>query len=89
MKDFISEFGLTFEQSLLLFSLERQIVKMDIIHSQAEGKQEEAARKQEWLNSWDGHINDFLNNLDGDSEERKSLDIAKIDSKALYEKIRN
>lgn len=89
MKDFISEFGLTFEQSLLLFSLERQIVKMDIIHSQAEGKQEEAARKQEWLNSWDSHINDFLNNLDGDSGERKSLDIAKIDSKALYEKIRN
>lgn len=40
MKNFISNFCLTFEQTLLLFSLERQIVKMDIIFSQANGKQE-------------------------------------------------
>ena len=88
MKDFISEFGLTFDQTLLLFSLEREIVKADIIHSQADGKHDVAVRKQEWLNSWDSHINDFLNNLNEDIEQQKSLDIAKIDSKAMYEKIR-
>lgn len=89
MKDFISEFGLTFDQTLLLFSLERQIVKMDIVHSQANGKQEDAARKQQWLNSWDRHINDFLNHLNKKEDELPtSLDIAKLDSKALFEKIR-
>lgn len=87
MRDLISEFGLTFDQTLLLFSLERQIVKDDFLHSLANGKHEEADRKQEWLNSWDRHINDFLNNLDGETDQQKSLDIAKIDSKALYEKI--
>ena len=33
MKNFISEFGLTFKQTCLLFSLERQIVVHDIVSS--------------------------------------------------------
>lgn len=46
MKDFISEFGLTFKQTCLLFSLERRIVVNDIISSKADNKQEEALKKQ-------------------------------------------
>lgn len=63
MKDFISEFGLTFKQTCLLFSLERRIVVNDIISSKADNKQEEALKKQMWLNAWDININNFLNHL--------------------------
>lgn len=88
MKDFISEFGLTFDQTLLLFSLERQIINMDIIHSQANGKHDDAERKQQWLNSWDMHINDFLNHLNTEEDELPTtLNIAKIDSKKMFETI--
>lgn len=88
MKDFISEFGLTFDQTLLLFSLERQIINMDIIHSQADGKRDDAARKQQWLDSWDMHINDFLNHLNKKEDELPTtLNIAKIDSKKMFDTI--
>ena len=46
MKDFISEFGLTFKQTCLLFSLERRIVVNDIISSKADNKQEEDPLRQ-------------------------------------------
>ena len=46
---------------------------------------------QHVINLWKARlfdVNDFLNNLNEDIEQQKSLDIAKIDSKAMYEKIR-
>ena len=87
MKDFISEFGLTFKQTCLLFSLERKIIVDDILSSKANDKLEEAAKKQAWLNTWDVSINNFLNNL---GEENNILvDITKIDSKKLLEQILN
>lgn len=87
MKDFISEFGLTFKQTCLLFSLERKIIVDDILSSKANDKLEEAAKKQAWLNTWDVSINNFLNNL---GEEHNILvDITKIDSKKLLEQILN
>ena len=87
MKDFISEFGLTFKQTCLLFSLERKIIVDDIVSSKANDKLEEAAKKQAWLNTWDVSINNFLNNL---GEEHNILvDITKIDSKKLLEQILN
>ncbi len=87
MKDFISEFGLTFKQTCLLFCLERQIVMDDIASSKANGKLDDAAKKQEWLNAWDVSINNFLNNL---GEEHNILvDITKFDSKKLLEQILN
>ncbi len=87
MKDFISEFGLTFKQTCLLFSLERQIVVDDIVSSKANDKLEDVAKKQAWLNTWDVSINNFLNNL---GEEHNILvDITKIDSKKLLEQILN
>lgn len=46
MKNFISEFGLTFKQTCLLFSLERQIVVHDIVSSKADNKQEEALKSK-------------------------------------------
>ena len=87
MKDFISEFGLTFKQTCLLFSLGRKIIVDDIVSSKANDKLEEAAKKQAWLNTWDVSINNFLNNL---GEEHNILvDITKIDSKKLLEQILN
>lgn len=87
MKDFISEFGLTFKQTCLLFSLERKIIVDDIVSSKANDKLEEAVKKQAWLNTWDVSINNFLNNL---GEEHNILvDITKIDSKKLLEQILN
>lgn len=87
MKDFISEFGLTFKQTCLLFCLERQIVMYDIVSSKANDKLDEAAKKQEWLDAWDVNINNFLNNL---GEENNILvDITKFDSKKLLEQILN
>lgn len=87
MKDFISEFGLTFKQTCLLFCLERQIVVDDIVSSKANGKLEDSVKKQAWLNAWDASINNFLNNL---KEEHNILvDITKFDSKKLLEQILN
>ena len=87
MKDFISEFGLTFKQTCLLFSLERKIIVDDIVSSKANDKLEEAAKKQAWLNTWDVSINNFLNNLG--EEDNILVDITKIDSKKLLEQILN
>lgn len=85
MKNFISEFGLTFEQTCLLFSLERQIIVDDIVSSKANDKFEMAQKKHIWLMKWDTNINNFLNNL-GEGQDI-SLDIAKLDSKKLLEEI--
>lgn len=49
MKDFISEFGLTFKQTCLLFSLERKIIVDDIVSSKANDKLEEAAKNRRGL----------------------------------------
>lgn len=85
MKDFISEFGLTFKQTCLLFSLERQIVLDDIMNSRVNNKQEDASKKQQWLYLWEVHINNFLNHLENVSE--RTVDITKIDTKKLLEEI--
>lgn len=87
MKDFISEFGLTFKQTCLLFCLERQIVVDDIVSSKANGKLEDSVKKQAWLNAWDISINNFLNNLE--EEHDILVDITKFDSKKLLEQILN
>lgn len=59
MNGFISEFGLTYKQTCLLFSLERQIIVNDIVNS----KPEEVLRKQTWLDIWTDNINNFLEGL--------------------------
>ena len=87
MKDFISEFGLTFKQTCLLFSLERQIVVNDIVSSKADKKQEEALKKQMWLNAWEMNINNFLNHLG--ENQNVLVDITKLEPKKLLEKILN
>ena len=56
MKDLISEFGLTFKQTCILFSLERKLIVDDIVSSIANDKLEEAAKKQAWLSTWDVSI---------------------------------
>lgn len=63
MNGFISEFGLTYKQTCLLFSLERQIIVNDIINTKANNKPEEAIRKQTWLDTWTNNINNFLEGL--------------------------
>ena len=87
MKDFISEFGLTFKQTCLLFSLERRIVVNDIISSKADNKQEEALKKQMWLNAWDININNFLNHLG--EKQNILVDITKLEPEKLLDKILN
>lgn len=87
MKDFISEFGLTFKQTCLLFSLERRIVVNDIVSSKADKKQEEALKKQMWLNAWEMNINNFLNHLG--ENQNVLVDITKLEPKKLLEKILN
>lgn len=87
MKDFISEFGLTFKQTCLLFSLERQIVVNDIVSSKADKKQKEALKKQMWLNAWEMNINNFLNHLG--ENQNVLVDITKLEPKKLLEKILN
>lgn len=85
MQGFISEFGLTFKQTCLLFSLERQIVVDDIVSSKANDKLEDAAKKQAWLYSWEANINNFLNHL---GEENNILvDITNLEPNKLLEKI--
>lgn len=83
MKDFISEFGLTFKQTCLLFSLERRIVVNDIISSKADNKQEEALKKQMWLNAWDININNFLNHLG--EKQNILVDITKLEPEKLLD----
>lgn len=87
MKNFISEFGLTFKQTCLLFSLERQIVVNDIVSSKANNKEEEALKKQMWLNAWDLNINNFLNHLG--ENQNVLIDITELESKKLLEQILN
>ncbi len=87
MQGFISEFGLTFKQTCLLFSWERQIVVDDIVSSKANDKLEDAAKKQAWLNTWDVSINNFLNNLG--EEHNILIDITQFDPKKLLDQILN
>lgn len=99
MNGFISEFGLTYKQTCLLFSLERQIVENDIISSKANNKFNEAAEKQAWLNTWTVNINNFLENLDESLQKKddnsltkktgvfSNFDISKFDEKELLQKI--
>lgn len=85
MKDFISQFGLTFKQTCLLFSLERQIILDDIVSSKAGGKQDEALEKQMWLANWEANINNFMNNLG--ENENVLVDISKFEPQLLLDKI--
>lgn len=85
MRSFISEFGLTFKQTCLLFALERQIVKSDIVSDRIDNKWADAEKKQLWLDRWDTHINNFLSSLNEKNVEL--IDISTIDIKRLYENI--
>lgn len=96
MNGFISEFGLTYKQTCLLFSLERQIIVNDIINTKANNKPEEAIRKQTWLDAWTDNINNFLEGLNKKEKKNEECecpvpsskpDIAKIDNNNLLEEI--
>lgn len=58
-------FGLTFEQSNLLFSTERMITKFDIGLTK---NQEKAKQKSTWLEKWESGIDTYLDSADADSD---------------------
>lgn len=82
MNGFISEFGLTYKQTCLLFSLERQIIVNDIINTKANNKPEEALRKQTWLDAWTDNINNFLEGLN--KKETKKTKPKECESPIFY-----
>lgn len=55
--DILEKFGLNDDQALLLFSLQRYLVKADIV---VEKNKKVKERKQEWLEKWEQGIEDLL-----------------------------
>lgn len=53
-------FGLTYEQSILLFSTERIVTKYDIKNTKSEKLKD---RKKEWLSDLEKRIKSYLNEL--------------------------
>lgn len=58
-------FGLTYEQSNLLFSTERMITKFDIGLTK---NQDKAKIKSAWLKKWESGIDTYLDSADSDSD---------------------
>lgn len=70
MKDFNSIFGLTFEQTKVLFSLQRLITNKDCYYSIANrgglfSNTNESKRKFDWMKEWDSSITLYLQKLSG------------------------
>ena len=66
MKDKFSVFGLTAEQSEVLFALQRKLTSNDVL---VEGQKKpiigsnKKGQKQLWLDTWDRSIEDYLKNI--------------------------
>lgn len=65
MNDNYSEFGLTAEQSEVLFAFQRNMTSFDV---SAEGKKDRIGKKQLWLDTWDKSIDVFLKSFGGNFE---------------------
>ena len=83
-----SMFGLTFKQTCLLFSLERQIVVNDITYSEMQNKVDDVKLKKEWLKKWDLQINAYLKELESNNCSIVS-GIESIDTQLLFNSIKN
>lgn len=74
MNDKFSVFGLTAEQSEVLFALQRKLTSNDIL---VEGKKSslfasnKKGQKQLWLDTWDRSIEDYLKTYGGKSSQTK------------------
>ena len=74
MKDKFSVFGLTAEQSEVLFALQRKLTSNDVL---IEGQKKpfigsnKQGQKQLWLDTWDRSIEDFLKTYGGKSSQTK------------------
>lgn len=62
MNDKFSVFGLTAEQSEVLFALQRKLTSNDVFSNE---------QKQLWLDTWDRSIEDYLNSYGGKSSQTK------------------
>ena len=62
MNDNYSVFGLTAEQSEVLFAFQRTMTSFDV---SAEGKKDRIWKKQLWLDTWDKSIDVFLKTFGG------------------------
>ena len=74
MKDKFSVFGLTAEQSEVLFALQRKLTSNDVL---VEGQKKtligsnKKGQKQLWLDTWDRSIEDYLKTYGGKSSQTK------------------
>ena len=74
MKDKFSVFGLTVEQSEVLFALQRKLTSNDVL---VEGQKKpligsnKKGQKQLWLDTWDRSIEDYLKTYGGKSSQTK------------------
>lgn len=65
-KSLIEMFGLTYEQSRLMFSVQKMITEYDISLTKND---KQRAQKREWLYSWEKGITAYLNSIDGPEKE--------------------
>ena len=68
MKETFSNFGLTVEQTEVLFSLQRMLIVADLRNERKKKPlfgDNKAETKQRWLNKWDTSIITFLAKLEG------------------------
>lgn len=76
--DLFSKFGLTVEQTQILFSLQHQLVKEDVNFTKAQNgllidMQKRASVKKEWLDAWDLAIEKYLTALANDGRNWRVL----------------
>ncbi len=91
MNDNFSVFGLTAEQTEVLFALQRKLTSHDV---RVEGEKDplfgsnKKRQKQLWLNSWDSSIGEYLKSFSGDplqinlSDDEMSQKIKRLDKES-------
>lgn len=74
MNDKFSVFGLTSEQSEVLFALQRKLITNDVEvegHKRPIFGSNKKGKKQFWLDTWDRSIDDYLKSYEGNSVQTK------------------
>lgn len=68
-------FGLTYQQSRLMFSLQKMITEYDI--QQTNGEKQKVV-KEKWIASWEKGITDYLDSVDGSKKDGSLIPASEI-----------
>lgn len=80
--DVLDTFGLTHEQTRIMFSIQRLMVMQDI---EKTTNSEKRKLKREWLIGWERNIKNFLMGIDSNKAETKLYELSELRTAAINE----